>query len=159
MLIRKDKLNGNFFASYFIFISRQSARFLPVKINYTVEKHIEIYIIEFIRLHGLLSNIVSNREPKLTSHFRKSLHEPLGEKLWLTSTYHPQSDGKIERTIQSLEDLLKVCVLDNRGKWDDLLPMIEFTYNNSFHSSIVMAPYKALYVRKCQTILFWYQNG
>ncbi|MCI84996.1 gag protease polyprotein, partial [Trifolium medium] len=50
---------------------------------------------------------------------------------------------------QSLEDLLRACVLDDRGSWDDILPLIEFTYNNSYHSSIEMAPYEALYGRRC----------
>jgi hypothetical protein len=58
-----------------------------------------------------------------------------------------------------LEDLLRACVLDDRGSWDDVLPLIEFTYNNSFHTSIGMAPYEALYGRRCQTPLCWYQDG
>ena len=87
------------------------------------------------------------------------MQQALGTKLRLSSAYHPQTDGQSERTIQSLEDLLRACVLDHRGSWDDLLPLIEFTYNNSFHSSIGMAPYEALYGRKCQTPLCWYQDG
>ncbi|XP_073224786.1 uncharacterized protein [Cicer arietinum] len=83
----------------------------------------------------------------------------LGTKLRLSSAYHPQTDGQTERTNQSLEDLLRACVLDDRGSWDDVLPLIEFTYNNSFHASIGMAPYEALYGRKCQTPLCWYKDG
>jgi len=69
-----------------------------------------------------------------------------------------QIDGQPERTIQSLEDLLRTCVLDHLGAWDEVLPLIEFTYNNSFYASIGMAPYEALYGRKCRTPLCWYQD-
>ncbi|KAK2395499.1 hypothetical protein QL285_057235 [Trifolium repens] len=137
----------------------KSAHFLPVRTTDTAAKLTDIYIAEIVRLHGIPSSIVSDRDPKFTSHFWKTLHEALGTKLRLSSAYHPQTDGQTERTNQSLEDLLRACVLDDRGSWDDVLPLIEFTYNNSFHTSIRMAPYEALYGRRCQTPLCWYQDG
>ncbi|WJX45504.1 hypothetical protein P8452_32379 [Trifolium repens] len=137
----------------------KSAHFLPVRITDTAEKLTDIYVAEIVRLHGIPSSIVSDRDPKFTSHFWRTLHEALGTKLRLSSAYHPQTDGQTERTNQSLEDLLRACVLDDRGSWDDVLPLIEFTYNNSFHTSIGMAPYEALYGRRCQTPLCWYQDG
>jgi len=87
------------------------------------------------------------------------LQSALGSRLTMSSAYHPQADGQFERTIQSLEDLLRTCVLDHQGAWDEVLPLIEFTYNNSFHASIGMVPYEALYGRKCKTPLCWYQDG
>ncbi|GAU26517.1 hypothetical protein TSUD_361500 [Trifolium subterraneum] len=69
------------------------------------------------------------------------------------------TDGQSERTIQSLEDLLRACVLEQGDSWDSCLPLIEFTYNNSFHSSIGMAPFEALYGRRCRTPLCWYKSG
>jgi hypothetical protein len=151
----------NNFDSIWVIVDRltKSAHFLFVNINYDVEKLTQIYIKEIIRLHGVPSSIVLDRDPKFTSHFWRSLQKSLGTRLRLSSAYHPQTDGQTERTIQSLEDLLRSCVLDNQGSWDNLLPLIEFTYNNSFHSSIGMAPYEALYGRKCQTPLCWYQDG
>ncbi|KAK2457774.1 hypothetical protein QL285_005010 [Trifolium repens] len=137
----------------------KSAHFLPVRTTDTAAKLTDVYIAEIVRLHGIPSSIVSDRDPKFTSHFWKTLHEALGTKLRLSSAYHPQTDGQTERTNQSLEDLLRACVLDDRGSWDDVLPLIEFTYNNSFHASIGMAPYEALYGRRCQTPLCWYQDG
>ncbi|KAK2401008.1 hypothetical protein QL285_050644 [Trifolium repens] len=137
----------------------KSAHFLPVRATDTAAKLTDIYIAEIVRLHGILSSIVSDRDPKFISHFWRTLHEALGTKLRLSSAYHPQTDGQTERTNQSLEDLLRACVLDDRGSWDDVLPLIEFTYNNSFHASIGMAPYEALYGRRCQTPLCWYQDG
>jgi hypothetical protein len=137
----------------------KAAHFLPVKTTYKMPKYTETYIAEIVRLHGVPSSIVSDRDPKFTSHFWGALHEALGTKLSFSSAYHPQTDGQTERTNQSLEDLLRACVLDDRGSWDNVLPLVEFTYNNSFHTSIGMAPYEALYGRKCQTPLCWYQNG
>ena len=77
----------------------------------------------------------------------------------LSSAYHPQTDGQTERTIQSLEDLLRACVLEEGVSWVECLPLIEFTYNNNFHSSIGMAPFEALYGRRCRTSLCWYESG
>jgi len=71
----------------------------------------------------------------------------------LVLPYHPQTDGQSERTIQTLEDMLRSCVLDSNQSWERSLPLIEFTYNNSFHASIGMAPYEALYGRPCRTLL------
>jgi len=71
----------------------------------------------------------------------------------MSSTYHPQIDGQSERTIQFLEDLLRACVLDHLGSWSEVLPLVEFTYNNSYHSSIGMAPYEAFFDRRCRTPL------
>jgi len=86
-----------------------------------------------------------------------SLHQALGIKIHLSSAYHSQTDGQSERTIHSLEDLLRACVLEDSGNWDKYLPLIEFTYNNNFHSSIGMTPYEALYGRKCRTPLCWFE--
>jgi len=137
----------------------KSAHFLPMKINHSMQKLAEMYIEEIVKLHGIPSSIVSDRDPRFTSRFWKSLQDALGTKLRLSSAYHPQTDGQTERTIQSLEDLLRACVLDQGGSWDSHLPLIEFTYNNSFHASIGMAPYEALYGRRCRTPLCWYESG
>ncbi|KAD6794884.1 hypothetical protein E3N88_05780 [Mikania micrantha] len=75
--------------------------------------------------------------------------EELG--LLISTVYHPQIDGQSERTIQTLEDTLRACIIDFGGSWDDYLPLTEFTYNNSYHSSIGMPPYEMLYGRKCCT--------
>jgi hypothetical protein len=149
------------FDSVWVIVDRltKSAHFIPVRTNYTVAKYAEIYIEEIVKLHGVPSSIVSDRDSKFTSHLWKELQEALGTKLRLSSAYHPQTDGQTERTIQTLEDMLRACVLDDQRSWDKLLPLVEFTYNNSFHASIGMAPYEALYGRKCQTPLCWYKDG
>nr|KAJ0212322.1 hypothetical protein LSAT_V11C400157430 [Lactuca sativa] len=73
--------------------------------------------------------------------------------------YHPQTDGQSERTIQTLEDMLRACTLEFQGNWDEHLPLVEFSYNNSFHSSIKMTLYQALYGQKCRTPSCWLKVG
>ncbi|KAI3771000.1 hypothetical protein L6452_02149 [Arctium lappa] len=79
----------------------------------------------------------------------------LGTRLHLSTAYHPQTDGQSERTIQTLEDMLRSCVIDFGGNWYSHLPLIEFAYNNNYHSSIKAAPFEALYGRKCRTPVCW----
>ena len=83
------------------------------------------------------------------------MHSTLGTQLNFTTAYHPQSDGQRERTIQTLEDMLRACVLDWGNDWVWHLSLVEFSYNNSWHSSVVMAPYKALYGRRCRSPICW----
>uniref|UniRef100_A0A2N9IT26 Integrase catalytic domain-containing protein n=1 Tax=Fagus sylvatica TaxID=28930 RepID=A0A2N9IT26_FAGSY len=82
---------------------------------------------------------------QFTARFWKSLQAAMGTTLNFSTAFHPQSDGQSKRTIQTLEDMLRACILDLRGRWDDHLPLVEFAYNNSYHSSIEMTPYEALY--------------
>ncbi|KAK2409545.1 hypothetical protein QL285_044961 [Trifolium repens] len=137
----------------------KSAHFIAFKTGTLVPRLAEIYVDQIVRLLGIPSCIVSDRDPRFTSRFWESLQEALGTKLRISSAYHPQTDGQSERTIQSLEDLLRACVLEGGGNWDSYLPLIEFTYNNSFHASIGMAPFEALYGRRCRTPLCWHESG
>ncbi|GJV90603.1 putative reverse transcriptase domain-containing protein [Tanacetum coccineum] len=78
-----------------------------------------------------------------------------GTRLNMSTGYHPQTDGQSERTIQTLEDMLRAYVLDFGGSWDVHLPLVEFSYNNSYHSSVICAPFEALYGRKCRSPIMW----
>ena len=80
----------------------------------------------------------------------------MGTELKFSSAFHPQTDGQTERTTQTLEDMLRACSMNWNGNWDEHLPLIEFAYNNSFHVSIGMAPYEALYGRPCRSPICWY---
>jgi len=104
-----------------------------------MDKLAKTYVREVVRLHGVPKSIVLDRDPRFTSRFWQSLQAALGTQLRMSSAYHPQTDGQSERTIQSLEYLLRSCVLDHLGNWNDVLPLVEFTYNNSYHASIGMA--------------------
>ncbi|KAD6796412.1 hypothetical protein E3N88_07308 [Mikania micrantha] len=75
------------------------------------------------------------------------------------TAYHPQTDGQSERTIQTLEDMLRACIIDFGGSWDDYLPLAEFSYNNSYHSGLGMPPYEMLYGRRCRTPVCWGEVG
>ena len=83
-----------------------------------------MYIQEIVRLHGVPSSIVFDRDPKFTSHFWESLQTSMGTKLTFSTAYHPQTDKQSERTIQTFEDMLWACVLDLGGIWDSHLPLI-----------------------------------
>ncbi|PNX98730.1 retrotransposon protein, partial [Trifolium pratense] len=137
----------------------KSAHFISVKATYTAPRLAEIFIEEIVRLHGIPVSIVSDRDPKFTSSFWGVFHQALGTRLNLSTSNHPQTDGQTERTIQTLEDMLRACILEDGGDWSKHLPLIEFAYNNSYHSSIGMAPYEALYGRKCRTPLCWSEVG
>ncbi|KAL0325246.1 UNVERIFIED_CONTAM: Transposon Tf2-11 polyprotein [Sesamum radiatum] len=119
----------------------------------------ELYVPEIMRLHGIPTSIVSDRDPRFTSHFWGSLQRALGTKYHFSTVFHPQTDGQSERTIQTLEHMMRACVIEFRGSWDDHLPLMEFAYNNSFHSSVGMAPYEALYGRKCRSPICWDIEG
>ncbi|GJV31044.1 putative reverse transcriptase domain-containing protein [Tanacetum coccineum] len=76
----------------------------------------------------------------------------------MSTAYHPQTGGQSERTIQTLEDMLRACVLDFRGSWDLHLPLVVFSYSNSYHSSVRCAPFEALYGRKCRSPIMWAED-
>ncbi|GJR69240.1 putative reverse transcriptase domain-containing protein [Tanacetum coccineum] len=100
-----------------------------------------------------------NRDGQFTSHLWQAFQEALGTRLDMSTAYHPQTDGQSERTIQTLEDMLQTCVMDFGGSWDTHLPLIEFSYNNSYHTSIKCAPFEALYGRKCRSPVIWTEVG
>ena len=137
----------------------KSAHFLPIRVTDSVDALSRLYIREIVRLHGVPVSIVSDRDPRFTSRFWQSLQSALDTQLMFSTAFHPQTDGQSERTIQTLEDMLRSCVLDLRGSWEDHIPLIEFAYNNSYQSSIQMAPYEALYGRPCRSPLCWTETG
>ncbi|KAI3745141.1 hypothetical protein L1987_58245 [Smallanthus sonchifolius] len=111
----------------------KSVHFLLIREGYRVEKLARIYIDEIVSRHGTQLN--------------------------LSTPYHPQTDGQSERTIQTLEDMLRACVIEFKGNWDLHLPFVEFSYNNNYHTSIDMAPFEALYGRKCHSPICWSEIG
>ncbi|GKC97764.1 putative reverse transcriptase domain-containing protein [Tanacetum coccineum] len=100
-------------------------------------------------------SIISDQDSRFTSHFWQSLQKALGTQLDMSTTYHPQTGGQSERAIQTLEDMLRACVIDFRIGWDKHLPLVEFSYNNNYHTSIKVAPFEALYGRKCRSPICW----
>ena len=137
----------------------KSAHFLAIQKTDGVDQIVRKYIDEIVRLHGVPASIVSDRDPRFTSYFWRAFQKALGTRVNMSTAYHPQTDGQSERTIQTLEDMLRACVLDWGDSWERHLPLVEFAYNNSFHRSIGMSPYEALYGRPCRTPLCWTQVG
>nr|GEW46327.1 putative reverse transcriptase domain-containing protein [Tanacetum cinerariifolium] len=127
--------------------------------NDTLEKLTRQYLTEVVSRHGVPVSIIFDRDGRLTSHFLKSLNEELGTRLDMSTSYHPKTDGQSERTIQTLEDMLRACVLDFGKGWDKHLPLVEFSYNNSYHTSIKVALFEALYGRKCRSPICWAEVG
>ena len=110
----------------------KSTHFLAVRMTFTLERFCRLYIREIVRLHGVPVSIVSDRDPRFTTHFWKSFQKAMGTRLTMNTTFHPQTDGQSERTIQVLEDMLRAYVLDHKGNWEEHLPLVEFAYNNSY---------------------------
>ena len=137
----------------------KSAHFIPFKTGQFMDKMAKLYNDEIVRLHGVPKSIVSDRDTKFVSRFWTTLQSSMGTQLRFSTAYHPQTDGQSERTIQTLEDMLRACVLDFKKDWDDSLPLCEFSYNNGYHSSIGMAPFEALYGRRCRTPVCWEEVG
>jgi transcription elongation GreA/GreB family factor len=131
------------------------AHFIPIRSTSSAGDLAPIYMREVVRLHSVPCTIISDRDAKFVSKLWTSLQEALGTILRMSTAFHPQIDGQSERTIRTLEDMLRSCVLSWKGSWEDHLPLVEFSYNNSYHSSIRCAPYEALYGRKCRSPLCW----
>jgi hypothetical protein len=133
--------------------------FIPISEKDPLEKLSKIYVEEIVRLHGVPTSIVSDRDPRFTLKFWEQMQKQFGTTLRFNTTAHPQTDGESERVIQILEDMLRACALDFRNKWVDNMAYAEFAYNNSFQSSIGIAPFEVLYGRKCQLPLYWGKLG
>ncbi|GJV67437.1 reverse transcriptase domain-containing protein [Tanacetum coccineum] len=143
--------------SIWVIIDRltKSAHFLAIREDYKIERLARLYINEIVARHGVPVSIISDRDSYFTSRFWQSLQKALGTRLDLSTAYHPETDGQSERTIQTLEDMLRACAIDFGGNWDTHLPLVEFSYNNSYHTSVKCAPFEALYGRKCRTPIAW----
>ncbi|GJW38800.1 putative reverse transcriptase domain-containing protein [Tanacetum coccineum] len=137
----------------------KSAHFLAIREDYSMEKLARLYIDEIVARHGVPTSIISDRDGRFTSRFWQTMQKALGTRLDMSTAYHPQMDGQSERIIQMLEDMLRACVIDFGGSWNIHLPLAEFSYNNSYHSSIRCAPFEALYGRKCRSPVLWAEIG
>jgi hypothetical protein len=137
----------------------KTSHFLPVHTTHKTKKYAEIYVDQIVRLHGIPKTIVPDRGALFVARFWEQLQESLGTRAIRSSSYHPQTVGQTERVNQILEDMLRACVLHYGKDWDKCLSLAEFSYNNSYQSSLKMAPFEALYGRRCRTPLNWSQAG
>ncbi|GJW62846.1 reverse transcriptase domain-containing protein [Tanacetum coccineum] len=140
----------------------KSAIFTPMRETDPLDKLARMYLKEVVTRHGIPVSIICDRDPRFASNFWRSLQNALGTNLDMSTAYHPQTDGayhpqtdgQSERTIQTLEDMLRACAIDFGKGWVNHLPLVEFSYNNSYHASIKAAPFEALYGRKCRSTCF-----
>ena len=136
----------------------KSAHFLAVRMTFALERFCRLYIREIVRLHGVPVSIVSDRDPRFTTHFWKSFQKAMGIRLTMSTTFHPQTDGQSERTIQVRGHAASMRP-GSSGSWEEHFPFVEFAYNNSYQASMQMAPYEALYGRPCKSPLCWTEVG
>ncbi|GJT80787.1 reverse transcriptase domain-containing protein [Tanacetum coccineum] len=99
--------------------------------------------------------VMGDSHPISRNHFRKLF----GTDISMSTVYHPKTDTQSERTIQTLEDMLRACVIDFGKGWVKHFPLAEFSYNNSYHASIKATPYEAMYDQKCQSLVCWAEVG
>jgi hypothetical protein len=135
------------FDSIWVIVYRlsKSAHFILVHTCYDDQKYAKIYIAHVLCLHGVSKTIISDRGSQFVTYFWEQLHMSLRTHLIHSSAYHPQMDGQTERVNQILEDMLRACVLEHQGSWDQNLPWAEFYYNNSYQESLKMASFEVLY--------------
>ncbi|KAH0706534.1 hypothetical protein KY285_012312 [Solanum tuberosum] len=129
---------------------RECPNYQQVKVEHQspggLAKNIELLEWKWEMIH---MDFITDRGAQFTAQYWKSFQKCLGSKI----------DGQAYRTIKTLEDMLRACVIDFTGNWDDHLPLIEFSYNNSYHSSIKIAPYEALYGKRCISPIGWFEVG
>ncbi|GJZ70949.1 putative reverse transcriptase domain-containing protein [Tanacetum coccineum] len=128
------------------------AHFQAIREDFSMEKLEKLYIDVIMARHEVPVSIISDRDGR---HFWQMVQKALGTRLDLSIACHPQTDEQSERTIQTLEDMLRACIIDFGGSWDVHLQLAEFSYNNSYHSSIRCALFEALYGRKCRLPVLW----
>ncbi|GKC06736.1 putative reverse transcriptase domain-containing protein [Tanacetum coccineum] len=137
----------------------KSVILVPMRETNPMEKLARMYLKEVVTRHGMPISIICDRDPRFALNFWRSLQKALGTSLDMSTAYHPQTDGQSERTIQTLEDMLRAGVIDFGKGWVNHLPLVEFSYNNSYHASIKAAPFEALYGRKCRSPVCWAEVG
>ena len=137
----------------------RTTHFLLVKTTFSAAQYAQVYLDKIIPLHGVPLTIISNKGTQFTSHFLQYFQQALGTQLHFSIAFYPQTDGQSKQMIQILEDMLKACILEFKGNWDKYLPLIEFAYNNSYQSSIQMAPFEELYGRRYKSLVGWFEPG
>ncbi|GJR64100.1 putative reverse transcriptase domain-containing protein [Tanacetum coccineum] len=136
-----------------------SSHFIPTRETDSMEILTRLYIKEIVSRHGVQISIISYCDSHFTSRFWQSLQSALGTQLDMSMAYHSETDRQSERTIQTLKDMLRACVIDFGKGWEKHLPLVEFSYNNSYHASIKAAPFETLYGQTCKSPVCWTKVG
>nr|GFA15298.1 putative reverse transcriptase domain-containing protein [Tanacetum cinerariifolium] len=145
--VTKHPKSSQGYDTIWVIINRltKSAIFTPIRETDPMDKLARVYLKDVITRHVIPFLIISDRDLRFASNFWRSLQNALGTRLDMCTAYHLETDGQSERTIQTLEDMLRAYAIDFRNGWVNHLPLVEFSYNNSYHVTIKAAPFKALY--------------
>jgi hypothetical protein len=133
----------------------KSSHFIAINTTYSAKKYVDLYLDRIVRLHRVPMTIISDNGPQFIAHFWEEPHESLGMKLIRSSAYHPQTDG--QRVNQIVEDMLRACIIHFDKSLDQSLALAEFSYHNSYQSSLKMTPFEAHYGWRYRTPLNWSQ--
>ncbi|GJW58288.1 putative reverse transcriptase domain-containing protein [Tanacetum coccineum] len=160
-LVTKFPKSSSGYDAIWVIVDRLTklAHFLPIRKDYKTEKLTRIYINEIVAGHRIPVSLISDRDGRFASHLWQALQKVFGTRLDISTAYHPETDGQSKRAIQTLEDMLRTCVMDFGGSWDTHLSLVEFSYNNNCHKIIKCVPFKALYGRKCISPVIWAKVG
>ncbi|GJY40879.1 reverse transcriptase domain-containing protein [Tanacetum coccineum] len=145
--ITKLPKSSHGFDTIWVIVDRltKSAHFLSIRENDPLDKLARLYLNRIVARHRIPVSIICDRDVRFTSNFWRSFQKALGTDLRMSTAYHPKTVGQSKRTVQTLEDMLRACLIDFGKGWVKHLPLAEFSYNNSYHASIKAAPYEALY--------------
>jgi transposase InsO family protein len=135
---------SNFYNCILVVVDKltKMGHFIPTNTEVTAQQVAKLVMREVIRLHGVPSNVISDRDPRFTSAFWRELWKQMGTQLRMSTAYHPQTDGQTERTNRVLEDMLRAFVNTHRTDWDEFLTPVEIAYNSSQHQSTGFTPYE-----------------
>nr|GEY15881.1 reverse transcriptase domain-containing protein [Tanacetum cinerariifolium] len=149
------------FDTIWVIVNRltKSAHFLSIRENDPLDKLARLYVNRIVARHGIPASIICDRDGRFTSNFWRSFEKALGTDISISTTYHPKTNSQSERTIQTLKEMLRACMIDFGKGWVKHLPLCKFSYNNSYHASIKAAPYETLYGRKCRSPMCWAEVG
>ncbi|MCO5600813.1 hypothetical protein L7F22_054929 [Adiantum nelumboides] len=122
----------------------KQAHFVPVRKKIKSEHMVKLFMYDIFKYHGMPQSIVSDRDPRMTSLFRKALFENMSPTLKFSSSFHSQTDGQSEEANSTVLDLLKCYVSEHKATWEHYLPLVEYAYNNTVHTSTGKAPFEIL---------------
>nr|GEV49638.1 reverse transcriptase domain-containing protein [Tanacetum cinerariifolium] len=137
----------------------KSSHFLPIREHDPLDKLARLYLNRIVARHRIPASIICDRDGRFTLNFWRSFQKALGTDISMSTVYHPKTNSQSERTIQTLEDMLRAYVIDFGKGWVKHFPLCEFSYKNTYHASIKAEPYEALYGRKCRSPVCWSKVG
>jgi hypothetical protein len=129
------------------------AHFCALQHPFTTSTVAQIFMDQVFKLHGMPHSIVFDRDPTFTSNFWQELFKLQGTQLHLSTTYHPQTDGQIEVVNKCLETYLRCFASEKKNQWAQWLPLAEWWYNTSYHTTTCMTPFEAVYGQKPPSVL------